>query len=141
METARVVETATSYRYKVHFWMVGNHTPSSSARVESLEPHLALRLRPENAECFGFSQELVQERVIQLIPRGPHSRDVIIGAAEPIPGMYYIDATVYDDKGLRKFSDAQELILRMHFSGADRMVRTRYGNFQPFFKADTVVHI
>lgn len=141
MDTARVVETTTSYRFKVHFWMVGSHTPSSTMPVGTLDPQLAVGLRPDNAECFGFSREIIQERVIQLVPRGPHSRDIIIGDAEPISGMYYIDGTVYDDKGLSQFSNSQELILRMHFSSADRMVRTRYGNFQPFNKADSVVRI
>lgn len=141
MDTVRVVDTTTSYRYKVHFWMVGSHTPSSTKTVSTLDPQLAIELRPDNAECFGFSREHVQQRVIQLVPQGPHSRDVIIGDAEPIPGMYYIDGTVYDVKGLRQFSNSQDLILRMHFAGTDRMVKTRYGIFQPFYRADSVVRI
>ena len=141
MNTIKVIDTQTSYSYVVRFWVVGSETPGAPITVNGLDVQLAVGLRPDNAECFGFEQATVEERVIQLEPRGPHSRDFVIGTRTPIPGKHYIDGTVYDAKGLRKFSNSKELILRMHFAGTDRMVRTRYGNFQPFYAADSTVSI
>jgi len=115
-------------KHYVEFYYAGVFM--SETEVRSVERRDLSNVKaPKN--CFGFRFFDREETEVD--------GEMLKGKMKNYSGYYYF-GTVYTKEDVEKYVDNNKILLsNMSGNGYDRVVKTRLGNFQPFYKEDVIM--
>jgi hypothetical protein len=85
-------------------------------------------------ECFAF---LFFDRTETIV-----DDEILVGKRKNESGRYYINGVIYTLEQVKnQFPESKILISNIQCNKWNKVIKTRAGNWQPFEKNDTVIHL
>lgn len=116
-------------KHYVEFSYPGAFFSESSARVVSERDPSKVRAPKE---CFGY-------RFFDRQEAKAEDGEVLVGQARNQSGMHYFGKVMTLEDVQREMPQDSTLVQNMKGNGWKKVVKTRFGHFQPFESRDTIV--